>query len=77
MSATLRLEDFTENPRLFETAPPVIKVESRQFPVTVHFNKETAADYVAEAFTKACKIHTELPEGGILIFLTGKQYVLE
>lgn len=77
MSATLRLEDFTENPRLFKTTPPVIRVESRQFPVTVHFNKRTAADYVAEAFTKACKIHTQLPEGGILIFLTGEQYVLE
>ncbi|XP_021916790.1 probable ATP-dependent RNA helicase kurz isoform X2 [Zootermopsis nevadensis] len=75
MSATLRLEDFTENPRLFKTTPPVIRVESRQFPVTVHFNKRTAADYVAEAFTKACKIHTQLPEGGILIFLTGQQEV--
>lgn len=72
MSATLRLEDFTGNPHLFKIAPPVLKVESRQFSVTVHFNKRTAADYVAEAFTKACKIHTQLPEGGILIFLTGK-----
>lgn len=41
MSATLRVEDFTQNQRLFTTPPPVIKVESRQFPVTVHFNKRT------------------------------------
>ncbi|PSN33185.1 putative ATP-dependent RNA helicase kurz [Blattella germanica] len=75
MSATLRLEDFTENPRLFKVTPPVIKVESRQFPVTIHFNKRTATEYVAEAFSKACKIHTQLPEGGILIFLTGQQEV--
>ncbi|XP_054284834.1 probable ATP-dependent RNA helicase kurz [Macrosteles quadrilineatus] len=75
MSATLRLTDFTENTRLFKTPPPVIKVESRQFPVTIHFNKQTPQDYVKEAYRKACKIHTQLPEGGILIFLTGQQEV--
>ncbi|KAJ9589594.1 hypothetical protein L9F63_017179, partial [Diploptera punctata] len=75
MSATLKLEDFTKNPRLFKITPPVIKVESRQFPVTVHFNKQTATNYVTEAFKKTCKIHNKLPEGGILIFLTGQQEI--
>lgn len=46
MSATLRLEDFTENRRLFKIAPPVINVEARQFPVTVHFNRNTNEDYL-------------------------------
>ncbi|XP_059612342.1 probable ATP-dependent RNA helicase kurz [Phlebotomus argentipes] len=75
MSATLRVSDFTENERLFKTPPPVIKVEARQFPVTVHFNKVTDSDYVKEAFRKAVKIHSKLPDGGILIFLTGQQEV--
>ncbi|KAF4522220.1 hypothetical protein B566_EDAN007371 [Ephemera danica] len=75
MSATLRLSDFTENSRLFRNPPPVIKVESRQFPVTVHFAKRTVSDYVTEAFRKTCKIHTQLPEGGILVFVTGQQEV--
>ncbi|KAI5614107.1 putative ATP-dependent RNA helicase DHX37 isoform X1, partial [Silurus asotus] len=76
MSATLRVEDFTENKRLFRTPPPVIKVEARQFPVTVHFNKRTPMeDYVAEAFRKTCKIHRMLPPGGILLFLTGQAEV--
>jgi ATP-dependent RNA helicase DHX37/DHR1 len=75
MSATLRVEDFTKNTKLFKEAPPVINVESRQFPVTVHFNKVTADDYQREALIKAIKIHTKLPEGGILIFLTGQQEV--
>lgn len=35
MSATLRIEDFTENRKLFATPPPVIKVDSRQFEVKV------------------------------------------
>ncbi|RVE47545.1 hypothetical protein evm_007804 [Chilo suppressalis] len=75
MSATLRVEDFTENIRLFKEPPPVIKIDSRQFPVTVHFNKHTYKDYLKEAYRKTVKIHTRLPEGGILIFVTGQQEV--
>lgn len=75
MSATLRVEDFTKNLQLFKTPPPVISVDARQFPVTIHFNKRTGDDYVKEAYAKAVKIHTKLPEGGILIFLTGQQEV--
>uniref|UniRef100_A0A7N5ZXE3 RNA helicase n=1 Tax=Anabas testudineus TaxID=64144 RepID=A0A7N5ZXE3_ANATE len=73
MSATLRVEDFTENLKLFRTPPPVIKVDARQFPVTIHFNKRTPLeDYTGEAFHKTCKIHRMLPPGGILVFLTGQ-----
>ncbi|XP_031583841.1 probable ATP-dependent RNA helicase DHX37 [Oreochromis aureus] len=76
MSATLRVEDFTENQRLFRTPPPVIKVDARQFPVTIHFNKRTPLeDYTGEAFHKTCKIHRMLPPGGILVFLTGQAEV--
>uniref|UniRef100_A0A452QI28 DEAH-box helicase 37 n=1 Tax=Ursus americanus TaxID=9643 RepID=A0A452QI28_URSAM len=76
MSATLRVEDFTQNQRLFPQPPPVVKVESRQFPVTVHFNKRTPLeDYSGECFRKVCKIHRMLPAGGILVFLTGQAEV--
>ncbi|XP_045588877.2 probable ATP-dependent RNA helicase kurz [Procambarus clarkii] len=76
MSATLRVEDFTENARLFKPPkPPVIKVDARMFDVTIHYNKQTPEDYVAEAYKKTCKIHRQLPEGGILVFLTGQQEV--
>ncbi|CAB4066530.1 DHX37 [Lepeophtheirus salmonis] len=75
MSATLRIEDFTANQRLFKHPPPVVKVESRQFDVTAHFNKRTPDDYVKECLKKVSKIHTTLPDGGILIFLTGQQEV--
>lgn len=64
MSATLRVEDFTENQKLFRVPPPVIKVDSRQFPVTIHFNKRTPLeDYTGEVFHKTCKIHRMLPPG--------------
>ncbi|XP_068166468.1 probable ATP-dependent RNA helicase DHX37 [Antennarius striatus] len=76
MSATLRVEDFTDNTKLFQIPPPVIKVDARQFPVTVHFNKRTPLeDYTGEVFHKTCKIHRMLPPGGILVFLTGQAEV--
>ncbi|XP_014388830.1 PREDICTED: probable ATP-dependent RNA helicase DHX37 [Myotis brandtii] len=41
-----------------------LQVESRQFPVTVHFNKRTPLeDYSGECFRKVCKIHRMLPAG--------------
>ncbi|MEE6514218.1 hypothetical protein FKM82_022233 [Ascaphus truei] len=76
MSATLCIEDFTENKRLFPVAPPVIKVDTRQFPVAVHFNRRTPLDdYAGECFRKVCKIHRMLPPGGVLVFLTGQAEV--
>ncbi|KAJ7309736.1 hypothetical protein JRQ81_007799 [Phrynocephalus forsythii] len=76
MSATLRVEDFTANSKLFRTPLPVIQVAARQFPVAVHFNKRTPLeDYAGECFRKVCKIHRMLPPGGILVFLTGQAEV--
>lgn len=75
MSATLRVSDFSENPVLFKKPPPIINVEARQYPVSVHFDKKTEFNYIDAAFNKACKIHRKLPPGGILIFLTGQNEI--
>ena len=75
MSATLRVSDFAENKTLFATPPPIIHIPARQHPVTVHFSRRTASDYVSEAVKKASKIHARLPPGGILIFLTGQNEI--
>lgn len=72
MSATLRVSDFSENTTLFSSPPPVINVAARQHPVTIHFSRRTYPDYVTQAVKKTSKIHTKLPPGGILIFLTGQ-----
>ncbi|RSH92899.1 putative ATP-dependent RNA helicase DHR1 [Saitozyma podzolica] len=72
MSATLRVSDFTANPTLFPTPPPIIHIGARQHPVTTHFNRRTLGDYVTEAYKKVCKIHARLPPGGVLVFLTGQ-----
>ena len=75
MSATLRISDMTENKTLFVTPPPAIDIPGRQHPVTIHFNRRTRLDYVAEAVRKTAKIHNRLPPGGILIFLTGQNEI--
>ncbi|KRZ59423.1 putative ATP-dependent RNA helicase DHX37, partial [Trichinella nativa] len=74
MSATLRVEDFL-SPKLFKQTPRVIHVSSRQYPVTVHFNRHTDEDYLAAAFRKVCQVHRLLPEGAILVFVSGQQEV--
>ena len=50
----------------------MINVAARQHPVTIHFSRRTYPDYVTQAIKKTTKIHTRLPPGGILIFLTGQ-----
>ncbi|CCI50679.1 unnamed protein product [Albugo candida] len=78
MSATLRVEDFTNNTVLFPSPPPVLRIEARQYPVTVHFSKHTELEkYVEAAFKKVVRIHNKLPEGGILVFLTGQQEIMQ
>ena len=75
MSATLRIEDFTANKYLFPQEIKVINVESRQYPVTVFYNKVTKEDYLNEAVNKVAKIHKKLPPGGVLVFLTGEKEI--
>lgn len=42
----------------------------------MHFSRRTELeDYVAAAYRKTCRIHRELPAGGILVFLTGQREV--
>ncbi|KDN51411.1 P-loop containing nucleoside triphosphate hydrolase protein [Tilletiaria anomala UBC 951] len=79
MSATLRVSDFTDNASLFpplSPRPPIVDIGARQHPVTLHFNRRTVHDYIAESVTKVSKIHARLPPGGILVFLTGQQEIV-
>ncbi|KAI0884418.1 P-loop containing nucleoside triphosphate hydrolase protein [Annulohypoxylon maeteangense] len=71
MSATLRVDDFVKNKTLFPIPPPVLNVEGRQHPVTMHFSRHTRHDYVDEAFKKIMRGHRKLPPGSFLVFLTG------
>eukprot|EP00559_Dactyliosolen_fragilissimus_P005827 CAMPEP_0184858454 /NCGR_PEP_ID=MMETSP0580-20130426/3549_1 /TAXON_ID=1118495 /ORGANISM="Dactyliosolen fragilissimus" /LENGTH=1442 /DNA_ID=CAMNT_0027354605 /DNA_START=156 /DNA_END=4481 /DNA_ORIENTATION=+ len=88
MSATMRVEDFTENPRLFNNSdvregiincgkPNLVRIPGRTYPVTIHHSKLTDLDdYEGKTFQKVCKIHRLLPPGGILVFMTGRHEIL-
>ncbi len=77
MSATLRTTELAENSVLFPIPPPVVLIESRQHPVTIHFSKHTEVyEYSRAVFKKVCQIHRQLPAGGVLVFLTGRQEIL-
>ena len=52
MSATMRIEEFVENRHLFKLKPKIININVRQYPVTIHFNKQTPKNYMNEAFKK-------------------------
>lgn len=77
MSATLRIEDFTQNKYLLPKKVNVINVEARQFPVNTYFSKRTPTDYMQAAVKKCVKIHSELPPGDVLVFLTGEREIKE
>ncbi|GAB1314921.1 putative ATP-dependent RNA helicase DHR1 [Madurella fahalii] len=72
MSATLRVEEFTQNSKLFRSPPRVLDIEGRQHEVTIHFARKTRHDYVEDAFRKISRGHRKLPPGGMLVFLTGQ-----
>ncbi|OHT15188.1 putative ATP-dependent RNA helicase rha-2 [Tritrichomonas foetus] len=74
MSATLRVDDFLKNDRLFEKPPPLIKIDARQFPVSTHFARNTPLESERLNAVKHSveMIHEKMPPGGILVFLPGK-----
>ena len=61
MSATLRIDDFVSNEKLFPIhKPPVLKIESRQFPVSTVFSKRTELDdYINAAYKKVIFTHRD------------------
>ncbi|CCJ30662.1 unnamed protein product, partial [Pneumocystis jirovecii] len=76
MSATLRVTDFTDNKKLFNPSPVLIKINARQYPVSIHFSRKTAhTNYVEKSFEIVSKIHKRLPPGAILVFLTGQDEI--
>ena len=80
MSATLSqgVDSFLRNEKLWRPLggpPPVVSVEGRQFPVTVHFARRTRRDYVGDVVEKVARGHRKLPSGGMLVFLTGQQEI--
>ena len=74
-SATLAME-FTKNANLFRNgSPPLMESEGRQYPVTMHFARNTQHSYLDEMYKKVKKGIKKLPPGGMLVFLTGQNEI--
>lgn len=75
-SATLQAEDFLN---FFagddEQTGRIISLEGRMYPVDIHYLEQPAEDYVERAVKTVFDIHTQEPEGDILIFLTGREEI--
>ena len=77
MSATLMVDAFMQNLRLFpKGAPPLLQIEGRQFPISNHWARTTRGNYVLEGFKKITRGHERLPPGAMLVFLTGQDEIL-
>ncbi|KAI3385623.1 hypothetical protein SNEBB_008577 [Seison nebaliae] len=71
---TLNLNENEEDSMI-----PLIKVESRQFPVAIHFSKTSPpshAEMINRCLKKIEKINEEMPPGVILIFLPCRRDIL-
>ena len=78
MSATLRVTEFSENKIFSEMLKPrIVEISTRQYQVNIYHSKKTDNDYINEAFKYCCKIHNRLPEGNVIVFLTGKREILD
>lgn len=62
MSATLRVEDFTANDKLFASlAPPaVVTIPGRTYPVTIHHSKVTELDNYGRCLVRLSMVHGAL-----------------
>lgn len=70
-SATMNADKFAS----FFGGVPIFEIPGRTFPVTMHFAKYTADDYVDAAVQQALKCHLQPNKGDILIFMTGQEDV--
>jgi len=72
MSATLESDTFS---KYFKNQAPLLNIPGRVFPVDIFYSREAETDYVEACIRTAVDIHTQEPEGDILIFLTGEDEI--
>ncbi|EEB08731.1 ATP-dependent RNA helicase Prh1 [Schizosaccharomyces japonicus yFS275] len=71
MSATLDAERFSD----FFDGAEICFISGRQYPVQVHYTYAPEVDYVDAALRSVFQLHTQLPAGDILVFLTGQDEI--
>lgn len=56
MSATINTQEFFRNKAIWAQDIPVLKIESRRFPIKIFYKKQTPPDYLAACLKKAEKL---------------------
>ena len=86
-SATLQAEEFLrffagdelqkspESGEIGGRVGRIISLEGRMYPVDILYLESPAEDYVERAVKTVFDIHTQEPEGDILVFLTGREEI--
>lgn len=76
-SATLEAQRFASffAEDQMEDQCKIINLEGRAHPVEIFYLEEPAPDYVDKAIETAFQIHTQEPDGDILVFLTGREEI--
>ncbi|KAF8554533.1 P-loop containing nucleoside triphosphate hydrolase protein [Imleria badia] len=68
-SATMNAEKFSA----FYGNAPTYTIPGRTFPVEIFHSKSPCEDYVDSAVKQVLQIHLSLPQGDILVFMTGQE----
>ncbi|KAG6373112.1 pre-mRNA splicing factor [Boletus reticuloceps] len=68
-SATMNAEKFSA----FYGNAPTYTIPGRTFPVEMFHSKSPCEDYVDSAVKQVLQIHLSLPQGDILVFMTGQE----
>ena len=76
MSANAGIQEMAKGDLFKSLSVPVLHIQGRMFEVIPHFCRKTPDDYRSEAIKTIKKIHANLPEGDILVFLPGKSDLL-
>lgn len=73
-SATLEAKKFSE----YFYHAPIFEISGRMFPVDIEYMSHfvSLTSYVTEACGKVLEINKREPEGDILVFMSGKSYIL-
>lgn len=71
MSATLNAERFSE----FFDGAEICYISGRQYPVQIHYTYTPEPDYLDACLRTIFQLHTKLPPGDILVFLTGQDEI--
>ncbi|KAI5190876.1 pre-mRNA-splicing factor ATP-dependent RNA helicase DHX16 [Nematocida sp. AWRm77] len=71
MSATMCTEKFLA----YFPGSSTFHIESRSYPIAVKYVPSTEKDYLEHCIASVAEIHTQEPEGDILVFLTGEDEI--